>query len=347
MSAEPCPVLAGWGAYAPENVVTNADLEQLLETTDGWITSRTGIRERRWADSSTSTGDMAVASGRAALDCAGMTQVDRVVLATTTPDHPCPATAPWVAHQLGLGTVPAYDVAGVCSGFLYAVATARDALRARSARSVLVIGADRFTSLLHPRDRSTRVVFADGAGAVVLRAGSRQTPGSLGEVVLGADGSEWSQIIVRAGGSRAPVTATTPDADRYFSMNGRQVFTAAVARLTHVTTIALGRAGWSVADCDWLVAHQANGRILRAVGHALGLPPERIVRDLDRYGNTSAASIPMALAHHSTRFRRGDRIVLAAFGGGTTWGATTLTWPGPPGAVVAAPVDRLEPTPIP
>lgn len=345
MSAEPVAVLAGWGAYAPERVVTNADLEQRLDTTDGWIASRTGIRERRWADASMSTGDMAVASGRAALDSAGLDRVDCVVLATTTPDHPCPATAPWVAYQLGLGTIPAYDVAGVCSGFLYAVSAARDAVRSASARSVLVIGADRFTSLLHPQDRNTRVIFADGAGAVVLRAGSAGTPGCLGEVVLGSDGSQWSRIVVRAGGSRAPLTSATPDADRYFAMDGRDVFAAAVTRLTQVAMDALDRTGWSVADCDWLVAHQANGRILRAVGRALGLPEERVVRDLDRYGNTSAASIPMALAHHSKRFRRGDRIVLAAFGGGTTWGATTLTWPGTNDPVRSATATLAEPAP--
>lgn len=325
-------VLTGWGAHAPAHVVTNADLERLLDTTDEWISTRTGVCERRWADPATSTGDMAVRAGRAALDRAGVDHVDRVVLATTTPDHPCPGTAPWVAHQLGLGDVGAHDVAAVCSGFLYALGTARDAVLAGSAGRVLVIGADRFTSLLDPQDRGTAVIFGDGAGAVVVEARPDGTPGdvpgALGDVVLGADGSTYDHIIVRAGGTRAPLTSSTPQPDRYFTMAGREVFTAAVHRLADVAAQAAGRAGWDVQQCDWLVAHQANRRILAAVGRALGLPPDRVVCDLDRYGNTSAASIPMALAHHADRFATGDRIVLAAFGGGTTWGATTLTWPG-------------------
>lgn len=327
-SAERAAVLAGWGAYAPTTVVTNADLERTLNTTDAWISSRTGIHERRWADSSTSTGDMAVRAGRAALDSAGVDAVDRVVLATTTPDYTCPATAPWVAHRLGLGHVPAYDVSAVCSGFLYALASARDAVLSGSAASVLVIGADRFTSLIDPEDRETSVIFADGAGAVVVKADHGGAVGQIGEILLGSDGASSSHLIVRAGGSRSPVTAATPRSDRYFTMEGRQVFAAAVSRLGDVTIQALDRAGWTVDQCDWLVAHQANRRILAAVGRFVGICDERVVCDLDRFGNTAAASIPMALAHHSARFKPGDHLVLAAFGGGVTWGATTLTWPG-------------------
>lgn len=334
LSSERYARLTGWGAYAPDLVVTNADLEQRLDTTDAWITTRTGIRERRWADSATSTGDMAVAAGRAALACAGVASVDRVVLATSTPDHVCPATAPWVADRLGLGHVPAHDLGAVCSGFLYALGAARDALLAGSADRVLVIGADRFTTLLDPDDRGTRVIFGDGAGAVVLESCDRGGPGTVGEVLLGADGSAYADIIVRAGGSRQRLTPSTPTTDRYFTMAGRDVFSAAVTRIAEVAEQVMARSGWSVTDRPWLVAHQANVRILAAVGRALGLPDDRIVRDLDRYGNTSAASVPMALAHHAHLFRAGDRVVLAAFGGGTTWGATTLTWPGaaPPGA---------------
>lgn len=323
-------VVAGWGAFVPERVVTNAELERVLETSDEWITTRTGIRERHWADPGTSTGDMAVHAGRAALRVAGLAQVDRVVLATTTPDYTCPATAPWVAHRLGLGTVPAHDVGAVCSGFVYALASARDAIVAGSADSALVVGADRFSGIVDRADRTTAVIFGDGAGAVVLVAGLTGAPGTVDRVLLGADGSCADHIVVRAGGSRYPVDAGTPPAERYFTMRGGEVFTAAVSRLAEVSAGALARAGWSVEDCDWLVAHQANRRILTAVARALGLPETKVVDDLGRYGNTSAASIPLALAHHAERFRRGDRIVVAAFGGGTTWGATTLTWPGDP-----------------
>src|SRR5690606_28985577 len=206
--------------YVPERVVTNADLERALVTTDEWITTRTGIRERRWADPGTSTGDMAVHAGRAALRTAGLDRVDRVVLATTTPDHPCPATAPWVAHRLGLGTVPAHDVGAVCSGFVYALASARDAILAGSADSVLVVGADRFSGIVDPSDRTTAVIFGDGAGAVVLVAGTPGAPGTVDQVLLGSDGSCADHIVVRAGGSRLPVDAATPTAARHFTIRG-------------------------------------------------------------------------------------------------------------------------------
>jgi 3-oxoacyl-[acyl-carrier-protein] synthase-3 len=337
-------VLAGWGADAPDRIVTNSELENSLDTTDAWITSRTGIHERRWADPGTSTGDMAVRAGRMAMRRAGVTRVDRVVLATTTPDHTCPATAPWVAHQLGLGTVPAYDVAAVCSGFLYALAGAREAVLAGSADTVLVIGADRFTSIVDPADRSTAVIFGDGAGAVVIRAGTPGQAGTLGDVVLGADGSQSDHIMVRAGGARQPLAPSTPHGDRYFAMRGPEVFSAAVSRMANAAATALDRSGWTTKECDWLVAHQANWRILAAVGRAIGIDEDRVVCDLDRFGNTSAASIPMALAHHAAGFRAGDRLVLAAFGGGTTWGATTLTWPEQTGRPPAA-TDRTEALP--
>ncbi len=171
------------------------------------------------------------------------------------------------------------------------------------------------------------MLFGDGAGAVVVERATTTVDGVLGEVVLGADGSTYRHIIVPAGGARVPLSLDTRPSERYLAMAGREVFAAAVTRLTGAATEALAIAGWSTADSPWLVAHQANQRILSAVARALGLSEDRVVRDLDRYGNTSAASIPMALTHHAHRFRPGDRIVLAAFGGGTTWGATTLTWP--------------------
>ncbi|MBD3778962.1 MAG: ketoacyl-ACP synthase III [Micrococcales bacterium] len=334
-------VLAGWGAYAPPHVVTNADIERELDTTDAWITTRTGIRERRWADDSTSTGDLAVRAGRAALECAGVVDVDQVIVATTTPDHPCPATAPWVANELGLGGVPAHDVNAVCSGFLYALSGARDAILAGSADRVLVIGADRFTTLVNPTDRATRVLFGDGAGAAVLHVGGG-TQGVLGDITLGSDGSNKDHIVVRAGGARLPLTGQTASADRYFAMAGQEVFHAAVTRMVEAARRALEVARWTTDDATWLVAHQANRRILSAVGRALNLPEDRVLLDVEHFGNTSAASIPMAISHNAHRFRAGDHLVLAAFGGGTTWGATTLTWPDVPGRLTHHITPRVE-----
>lgn len=318
-------VLRGWGAYAPSRVVTNADLEAILDTSDEWIRTRTGITERRWASADESTGDLAVEAARAALVSSGAWAADRVILATTTPDHPCPATAPWVAHRLGLGNVPAYDLSAVCSGFLYGLAAAREAILAGSADRVLLIGADTFTKIVDPQDRNTAVIFGDGAGAVVLEAGAPEGDGRLGDVLLAADGSQTDLIQIRSGGARHRVAEGDPG--RYFSMRGKEVFQAAVEGMSHMALAAMARAGWEQGSCDWLVAHQANRRILSAIARALGIPDERIVVDLERYGNTSAASVPMALTHHAHRFAPGDRIVLASFGGGTTWGATTLLWP--------------------
>jgi 3-oxoacyl-[acyl-carrier-protein] synthase-3 len=331
--------ITGYGAAVPTQVVTNHDLEQRMDTSDEWIRSRTGITERRWATDEVATGDLAVTSGRVALERAGRTAVDRVILATTTPDHPCPATAPWVAHRLGLGQVPAFDLAAVCSGFLYALATARDAVLAGSADSVLVIGSETYSRLVDRSDRGSAVIFGDGAGAVVVeRATDGSDLGRIGPVTMYADGSETDLIVVRNGGSRAAHQGGVPD--DYFAMQGQKVFTAAVKRMGAVIQETLATEGWSAADWQWLVGHQANARILQALSRHLKLPMDKVVVDLDLHGNTAGASIPLALAHHADRFTAGDRIVLAAFGGGTTWAASSLVWPGT--STVTAPVAEVE-----
>ncbi|MFE0251233.1 beta-ketoacyl-ACP synthase III [Streptomyces sp. NPDC059010] len=326
-------VLTGLGTYTPPRVVTNDDLSRTMDTSDEWIRTRTGITQRHWAEPGTATSDLAVEAGERALKSAGSGDVDLVVLATTTPDHSCPATAPDVASRLGLGTVPAYDIAAVCSGFVYALASAAGAIAVGIAERALVIGAETYSTILNPEDRTTSVIFGDGAGAVVLRAGEPDEPGALLGHDLGSDGSLKDAIIVPAGGSRQPSAAADASgarsADTYFHMDGKPVFRHAVTRMAASSRAMLDRAGWTPESVDWFVGHQANVRILHAVADQLGMDRERTVVNLDRVGNTSAASIPLALgdAVAAGRLTPGDRVLMSAFGGGVTWGSTALRWP--------------------
>ncbi|MFD9825019.1 beta-ketoacyl-ACP synthase III [Streptomyces violascens] len=325
----------GLGSYLPPHRITNDDLATRLETSDEWITSRTGIRARHWAPPGTSTSDLAVEAGHRALKSAGLYPepgaVDAVVLATTTPDHPCPATAPEVAARLQLGTAAAYDIAGVCSGFLYALATASAQIIAGQAERILVIGAETYSTILNPTDRTTSVIFGDGAGAVVLSATrDPEQPGVLLGVDLGADGSQADLIRIPAGGSRQRANPDDPElGDPYFTMQGKKVFAAAVTRMQHSAISLLDRIGWTTDQVDHLVGHQANIRILKTLARHLDIPEDRAVINIDQVGNTSAASIPLALADAtaSGRLTAGSRVLLTAFGGGLTWGSVALTWP--------------------
>lgn len=331
MSTGRAAVVTGIGSYVPPNVVTNEDLSARLDTSDAWIRSRTGIAERYVVSPGTSTSDLAVEAGLRALKSAGDEEVGAVVLATTTPDQPCPATAPQVAARLGLGRVPAFDVAAVCSGFLYGLASAAGLVAAGIADRVLLIAADAFTTIVNPEDRTTAVIFADGAGAVVLRAGSPGEAGALGPLVLGSDGELSHLIEVPAGGSRTR-SAGRPVApeDHYFRMLGRDTYRHAVEHMTAASTEAAERAGWRLDEVDRFVAHQANARILEAVSDRLGIPAERRLSNIARVGNTGAASIPLLLAEATAegRLTAGNRVLLTAFGGGLSWGAATLVWPG-------------------
>ncbi|WP_250404336.1 beta-ketoacyl-ACP synthase III [Streptomyces cellostaticus] len=330
MSTGRAAVITGIGSYVPPNVVTNDDLSQRLDTSDAWIRSRTGIAERCFITPGTSTGDLAVEAGLRALKSAGDERVGAVVLATTTPDQPCPATAPQVAARLGLGQVPAFDVSAVCSGFLYGLASAAGLIAAEVADSVLLIAADAFTTIINPEDRTTAVIFADGAGAVVLRAGSANEPGAVGPLVLGSDGELSHLIEVPAGGSRQRSTDRPVDpADRYFHMLGRETYRHAVERMTSVSAEAAERVGWRLEDVDRFAAHQANARILEAVAKRLGLPEDKQLSNIERVGNTGAASIPLLLAEATAegRLAAGHRVLLTAFGGGLAWGAGTVVWP--------------------
>ncbi|MEY9860804.1 3-oxoacyl-[acyl-carrier-protein] synthase-3 [Catenulispora sp. GAS73] len=323
-------VIAGIGSSVPGPAITNDMISERLDTTDEWIRGRTGITARHWIGPGQATSDLAVEAGSRAIESAGGDRPDAVVLATTTPDYPCPATAPEVAWRLGLPSVAAFDVGAVCSGFLYGLAAGAGLISAGFADNVMVIGADTFSTILDPADRSTGVVFGDGAGAVILRSGEETTPGALMALDLGSDGASANLITVPAGGSRQRSTksaATT--ADTYLKMAGREVLRESVVRMAESCRSAIRQTGWTVADVDRLVPHQANIRIVHRVADELGLARARAVVDLDRVGNTSAASIPLALARAATdgTVQPGHKLLLTAFGGGLTWGSATLMWP--------------------
>ncbi|WP_405655843.1 beta-ketoacyl-ACP synthase III [Streptomyces sp. RK9] len=326
----PAAVVRGIGAWVPPRVVTNEELAAELDTSDEWIRSRTGIARRHIADPGTATSDLAVEAGGRALKSASVDAADCVIVATTTPDRICPATAPLVASRLGLGTAAAFDVGAVCTGFLYALAAGAGLVTAGTARSVLVLGADTFSSILDPRDRSTRAVFGDGAGGVVLSAGDAGEPGALGHFDLASDGTGSGLITVPSGGSRDPIRAASVGrADPYFRMEGKAVFRNAVERMAASSLRVAKDRGWSVAGIDLLVAHQANLRIMHAVADQMRLPRERCAVNVDRVGNTAAASIPLALvdAVEDGTLLPGHQVVLTAFGGGLTWGSCALRWP--------------------
>ncbi|QFU85517.1 3-oxoacyl-[acyl-carrier-protein] synthase 3 [Amycolatopsis sp. YIM 10] len=320
-------VLCGLGAWLPPRVLANEEIAARLDTSDEWIRSRTGIAERRVAEAGTSTVDMAVAAGRQALDSAGLTEVDAVVLATATPDQVCPASAPQVAARLGLGEVNAVDVNAVCSGFLYALATASGFIAGGIARRVLVVGADTFTTLVDPDDRGTVPIFGDGAGAVVLRAGDADELGALGPFALHSDGALADLLMVPAGGAKQR-RSDNPH-DYFLDMQGQAVFRQAGTRMAEASRSVLDQAGWTVGDVDRFIGHQANIRILQATAKFLGLPQDALVVNIERTGNTSAASIPLAMAdaQRDGTLIAGQRVLLSAFGAGLTWGATLLRWP--------------------
>jgi 3-oxoacyl-[acyl-carrier-protein] synthase-3 len=323
-------VLAGVGSCLPPRAVSNVELAERLGSSDEWIRSRTGIGRRYFAAPGTATSDLAVGAGERALKSAGESTVDIVIVATTTPDRPCPGTAPTVATRLGFADIAAYDVAAVCTGFVYGLANAAGLIAAGIADRVLLIGAETFSSILNPTDRSTSVIFGDGAGAVVLRAGAPDEPGAIGPFDLGSDGTGRDLITVRAGGSHQRLSGVTPTEDEhFFEMAGKEVFWRAVQRMSASTRAVLDRAGWRAGDVDRLICHQANLRILHRLADELGISRDRAIGNIDEVGNTAAASIPLAMdhAHAAGTLRPGDRIVLTAFGGGLTWGSTVLTWP--------------------
>jgi 3-oxoacyl-[acyl-carrier-protein] synthase III len=314
-------LITGWGMYAPSHVMTNADLTKLVDTSDEWIVSRTGIRERRIAADDETTTTLSVNASRDALAVAGLdaADLDLIILGTCSPDYPMPATACLVGRDLGATRAAAFDLQAACSGFVYALATANGFIRSGMYRNVLVIGVEVLSRFLNWSDRNTCVLFGDGAGALVLKAEDSER--GILSTRLHADGRHNELLFVDGG----PSTTQTVGKLR---MKGREVFRHAVVNLADVLNEVLGDAGISAADVDWVVPHQANARILDATARKLGLPIEKVVVTVDNHANTSAASVPLAFdaAIRDGRIKRGDTIVLEAMGGGFTWGAAVLRY---------------------
>jgi 3-oxoacyl-[acyl-carrier-protein] synthase III len=312
--------IVGTGSYLPPRIVTNEELAQRVDTSDEWIVSRTGIRQRHIADEAQTASDLALEASRAALAAAGTTasDIDLIIVATSTPDYIFPSATCLLQAKLGVRGCTAFDVQAVCSGFVYALGVADTFVRAGEARNALVVGAEVFSRILDWSDRATCVLFGDGAGAVVLRADER--PG-VHASVLRADGSHAGILAVPGNVCGGRIVGSP-----FLTMDGRAVFKFAVKVLDEVARETLARCGMRIADIDWLIPHQANVRILDATARKLGIPPEKVVVTVDRHGNTSAASVPLALdlAVRDGRIRRGHRVMLQGVGGGFTWGASLV-----------------------
>lgn len=311
--------------------MTNAELEAIVDTSDEWIVSRTGIRERRIAAEDQATSDLAAEAVRALLESTGTdpASVDLLLVATTTPDHIFPPTAPLVATRLGMTGIAAYDLNAVCSGFIYALAQATAMVEAGFARRVVVVGAETLSRLVDWTDRATCVLFADGAGAVLVEADDGEPGTGILGFELGTDGSMPEILQVRAGGSRLPSTAPgVAPSDLCIYMNGREVFRFATRILVESANRLVDQAGLTIADIDLLVAHQANERILDHASERLGIDRDRVVMNLDRYGNTSSASIPLALdeARGTGMLAEGALVLMVGFGAGLTWGSILVRW---------------------
>lgn len=318
----------GTGSGLPARTLTNADLERMVDTTDEWIVTRTGIRERRLVDGE-ATSDLALRAAQQALRAAGVgaDKVELVLVATVTPDEPCPPVACRVQAALGAERATAFDVGAACSGFLYALMTGHRLVASGAFANCLVIGADTMSTMTDYERRDMCVLFGDAAGAVFL--GEPRDGGEVLDHVVGTDGRGAEMIITPAGGSRRPATAATVARREHFlQMNGKEVFKFAVQKMPEVVEQVLARNGYSIDDLALLVPHQANLRILEAGAKRLGLPLERVMITIDRFGNTAAGSVPQALdeAVRSGRIRRGDLVCLASFGGGLTWGSTLIRW---------------------
>jgi 3-oxoacyl-[acyl-carrier-protein] synthase-3 len=321
--------IIGTGSYLPEKVLTNKDLENMVDTTDEWIVSRTGIRERRIAAEDQASSDLAVEASRKALEAAGVTadQLDLIIVATVTPDMMFPATACLLQDRLGAKKAAAFDLSAACSGFLYGIATASQFIQSGMYRYALVVGVDCLSKITNWEDRNTCVLFGDGAGAVVL--GPVEEGSGFLSFELGADGSGGDLLKQPAGGSRLPASRDTVDGRLHtISMAGREVFKFAVRVMGNAAEEALAKAGMTKEDIDFLVPHQANTRIIDAAVKRFGLSEEKVIINLDRFGNMSSASIPVALdeALHQGRIKKGNTLVLVGFGGGLTWGAAVLKW---------------------
>jgi len=325
--------ILGTGAFLPPVVRTNRDLERLVDTSDAWITERTGIRERRLAPEGTTTSDMGAIAALAALDMAGLraTDLDLIVVATVTPDMPMPSAAALVQHKIGAGPCPAFDIGAACAGFIFALTVAEQFIRTGKRHRVLVVGGDTLTKFLDWTDRKTCILFGDGAGAVVLGSDvavdAQDRPRGVLSTSLSTDGSLVPALYIPGGGSAHPPSAATVEGRLHFiRMNGQEIFKHAIKNLVSASHAALDDAGMTTAGIDWVCAHQANKRILDQVAIRLGTAPDRMLSNIDRVGNTSSASIPILLDEsvRAGKIKDGDTVLMSALGAGVSWGGAVV-----------------------
>jgi len=321
--------ITGVGSYVPEKVLTNAALEKLVDTSDEWITTRTGIKERRMAAKDEFTSDMAAKAAQRALKMAGVTasQVDLIIVATITPDMPFPATACFVQQKIGAKHAAAFDLEAACSGFIYGLEIGQQFIMSRTYDTVLVIGAEKLSAITDWKDRNTCVLFGDGAGAAVLQ--NRENSHGLLTAVMGADGGKANLLFMPAGGSRCPASKESVDGRLHFlHMSGKETFKNAVQAMCSAAQEVLRRCDLNISQIKCVIPHQANRRIIDAVGERLGATPDQMFINVNRYGNTSAAAVAIALdeAVTSGKIQRGDLLLLIVFGAGLTWGAAVIEW---------------------
>jgi 3-oxoacyl-[acyl-carrier-protein] synthase-3 len=323
-----CSII-GTGSYVPEKILTNADLEKMVETSDEWITTRTGIKERHIAAANEFTSDLATQAALRAMKMAGVTadQIDLIIVASITPDMPFPSTACLVQQKIGARHIPSFDIEAACSGYLYALEIGQHFIASHGFETVLVIGAEKLSAITNWKDRNTCVLFGDGAGAAILQ--HRANSQGLLTTVLGADGSKAGLLSMPGGGSRCPATTqSVADGMHFLRMDGKETFKNAVQAMCHAAKEALRRCELDITQIKCVIPHQANRRIIDAVGERLGTKPEQLFINLQKYGNTSAASVAIALdeAVRSGKIKRGDLILVVAFGAGLTWGAAIIEW---------------------
>ena len=321
--------ISGVGSYVPERILTNAELEKIVDTTDEWITTRTGIKARRIAAADEFTSDLATKAALRAMEKADVTaeEIDLIIVATITPDMPFPSTACLVQKKIGAKRAAAFDLEAACSGFIYALEIAQQFIMSRTYKTVLVIGAEKLSSITDWKDRNTCVLFGDGAGAAILQ--NRPNAHGLLTAVMGADGDKSDLLFMEGGGSRCPATVDSVNARmHYLRMEGKETFKNAVQAMQSAAEEALRRCELNITQIKCIIPHQANRRIIDAVGERLGATPEQLFVNLEKYGNTSAASVAIALdeAVESGRVQRGDLILLVVFGAGLTWGAAVIEW---------------------
>ncbi len=324
--------IAGTGSYLPEKILTNADLEVLVDTSDEWITSRTGIRERRIAADGQTTSDLATEAAKRAMEDAGVSaeDIDLIIVATVSPDAFFPATACYVQKNIGATNAMSFDISAACSGFLYGIQICRHFINTGHRKTALVIGAEKLSSMVDWEDRNTCILFGDGAGAAILK---RDDTGTAGRKIisssLGSDGRQTDILHVPGGGSACPITADNVDQKlNTIRMQGREVYKYAVNAMRRAVETVLDQAGLKADDVDMLIPHQANLRIIEAITDRMGIPHEKTFVNLDKYGNTSAAAVAIALdeANHTGAIKSGDNVVLVAFGAGLTWASTLVRW---------------------